>query len=174
MPRTITAPPALARNASLACALLLAAGSAPAQEPAAGVDEGAVQYRQKLMSGVGADMGAIGDIMKYGLPLTAHVAAHARSLSAHADLVAAAFERKVVDGPTDAKPEIWARPDEFAEKTRAMKAEADRLATIAADPAATPAAIGQQVKALGKSCGECHDSFRKPKEESYKRAGGGA
>jgi len=29
-----------------------------------------------------------------------------------------------------------------------------------------------QMKATGKSCGGCHDSFRKPKEESFKRKAG--
>jgi cytochrome c556 len=28
--------------------------------------------------------------------------------------------------------------------------------------------LGARVKALGKSCGGCHETFRKPKEESYK------
>ena len=31
------------------------------------------------------------------------------------------------------------------------------------------AAIGAGTKALGKTCGGCHRTFRKPKEESYKR-----
>lgn len=160
----------------LAClslaAALLAAASAGAQ-PEAGLDEGALRYRQKVMSAVGADMGAIGDIMKYGLPLpSSHVAAHAQSIARHADLAVAAFERKVIEGPTDARPEIWEQPERFREKMQAMKAKADELAAIAGDPAATPADVGQRVKALGESCGSCHDSFRKPKEESYKRAGG--
>lgn len=156
--------------AALATALFTAVTSSA--QPEAGADEGAIQYRQKVMSAVGADMGAIGDIMKYGLPFPTHVVAHAQSLSKHADLAAAAFERKVVEGPTDAKPEVWEKPDLFLEKLRAMKAEADQLAEVAARSEATPAEIGARVKALGDSCGNCHKTFRKPKEESYKRAGG--
>jgi len=155
-----------------AAALFIAVASNA--QPEAGADEGAIQYRQKVMSAVGADMGAIGDIMKYGLPFPAHVAAHAQSLSKHADLAAAAFERKVVEGPTDAKPEVWDEHDRFLEKLRAMKAEADQLAQVAANASATPAEVGARVKALGDACGNCHKTFRKPKEESYKRAGGGA
>jgi cytochrome c556 len=158
--------------AAPAAALLVAVTSSA--QPETGADEGAIQYRQKVMSAVGADMGAIGDIMKYGLPFPTHVVAHAQSLAKHADLAAAAFERKVVEGPTDAKPEVWEKHDLFLEKLRAMKAEADELARIAADGEATPAAVGAQVKALGDSCGNCHKTFRKPKEESYKRAGAGA
>lgn len=157
--------------AALALSVLLAASPSRAQAPATS-DEGTLAYRQKLMSGVGADMGAIGDILKYGLPLQSHIVAHAQMLSQRADLVAAAFERNVSDGPTDAEPEIWTKPDDFRQMTQDMKAEADKLAEIAASGDA--AAIGRQVKALGGACGSCHDSFRKPKEESYKRAGGGS
>jgi cytochrome c556 len=145
---------------------LLASTAAFAQ---GGSEEGTIKYRQKVMSGVGANMGAIGDILKYGLPQTGQIAAHADLIARHADLVAAAFERDVSAGPTDAKPEIWRQPDEFREKTAAMKTEAQKLAEIAAG--GNPAAIGGQMKALGDTCGGCHESFRKPKEESYKRAG---
>lgn len=148
-------------------------GVSPAHAQAPGAsDEGTLKYRQKLMSGVGADMGAIGDILKYGLPLQRDIAVYAQMLSKRAGLIPAAFERNVSAGPTDAKPEIWTKPDEFREKTQALKTEADKLAQIAAGGDAS--AIGPQVKALGKACGGCHDAFRKPKEESYKRAGGGA
>ncbi len=157
--------------AALALSLLLGASPARSQAPTPS-DEGTLKYRQKLMSGVGADMGAIGDILKYGLPLQSHIVAHAQMLSQRSDLVAAAFEFNVSEGPTDAKPEIWAKPDEFRQKTQDMKTEADKLAEIAAS--GDTAAIGRQVKALGGACGGCHDSFRKPKEESYKRASGGS
>lgn len=161
------------RLACLALAAALLVPLATAAQTDAGADGGALRYRQKVMSAVGADMGAIGDLMKYGLPFPpAHVAAHARSIASHAELAVAAFERKVVEGPTDAKPEVWEQPDRFREKMDAMKAEAEKLATLAGGEGATPAAIGAQVKALGESCGSCHDAFRKPKEESYKRAGG--
>lgn len=160
------------RPAGIALVLVLAAPAVAGAQPAAASDEGTIQYRQKVMSAVGADMGAIGDILKYGLPFQSALVAHAQSLSKHADLAAAAFERKVVAGPTDAKPAVWDEPERFLEKMRAMKAAADELAEIAADSEATPAAIGTRVKALGDSCGDCHKVFRKPKEESYKRASG--
>ena len=139
---------------------------------AQGSDEVTFKYRPKVMSGVGADMGAIGDILKYGLSVEGGIAAHADLLARRADLIAAAFERNVSTGATDAKAEIWAKPDEFREKTAAMQTEAQKLADIA--DGGDPAAVGKQVKALGDSCGGCHKSFRKPKEESYKRVGAGS
>jgi cytochrome c556 len=161
----------MCRRSNLTLALALAYLVSPAAFAQVS-DEGTIKYRQKVMSGVGAEMGAIGDILKYGLPIEGGIAAHARLLAEHADLIAAAFERDVSTGATDAKAEIWQKPDEFREKTAALKTEAQMLAEIA--KSGDGAAIGKQVKALGDSCGSCHKSFRKPKEESYKRAGAGS
>jgi cytochrome c556 len=153
----------------LAAALLIA-GAASAQD-AAKADEGAIKYRQSLMESVGGDMASISNIMKYGLPLTGNIVVHAEGLAAHAKLISAAFERKVSAGRTDAEPAIWEKADEFKEKTKAFETETAKLVEVA--KTADPAALGLQMKATGKSCGGCHDSFRKPKEESFKRKGGG-
>ena len=123
------------------------------------------------MESVGGDMAAIANIMKYGLPLSANVVTHAEGLASHAKLVRSAFERKVTSGPNDAEPAIWEKVDEFKEKTQAFETETAKLVDVA--KAGDPAALGVQMKATGKSCGGCHDSFRKPKEESFKRKGGG-
>lgn len=157
-------------TACLALAVALPTAAALAQSGASS-NEGTIKYRQQVMSAVGADMAAISDIMKYGLPFPTHVVVHAQAISRHADLAAAAFERPVTAGPTDAKPEIWERPDEFLKKLKAMKARADELADIASNSESTQADIGGRVKALGDACGNCHESFRKPKEQSYKRPG---
>jgi cytochrome c556 len=125
-----------------------------------------VKYRQKVMSGIGADMGAISDILKNGLPFTANVAVHADSIEESASLIASAFEKKVTEGATDAKPEIWQKPDEFKDAIAALEDAADQLEDVAdtGDHETVTAAY----KELGKACGGCHKPFRKPKEESYK------
>ena len=148
----------------LGLSFALAAGMAM---PASAADDQAyVKYRQKVMSGVGADMGAISDILKNGLPFTASIALHAERLEDAASLIPTAFEKRVVDGPTDAKPEIWEKPEEFLEAIRALADAADDLEDAASDGDA--AEIQTAFKALGKACGGCHKPFRKPKEESYK------
>lgn len=156
---------------SLVVTLAFAAGAARAQTADPKADEAALKYRQSLMEAIGGDMAAIGDILKYRMNLPGHVAAHADSMASHAKLISAAFERKVTAGPTDAEPAIWEKPDEFAQKVKDFETESAKLAEVARG--SDPAALGAQVKAVGKSCGGCHDSFRKPKEESFKRKGGG-
>lgn len=164
----------IALTTGIAAALLVTAigvaGAASAQD-AAKADEGAIKYRQSLMESVGGDMASIGNIMKYGLPLSGNVVVHAEGLASHAKLIRSAFERKVTAGKTDAEPAIWAKADEFKEKTKAFETETAKLVEVA--KTLDPAALGLQMKATGKACGACHDNFRKPKEESFKRKGGG-
>lgn len=145
----------------LALSLLGAGHEAAEADPAIG-------YRQKLMENVGANMGAVADILKHGLPLLENVPAHARNLERSAAIAPAAFRAEVADGPTDAKPGIWQDFAAFEAAARKMGEEAGRLAEVA--EGGDRAAIGAQLKALGQACRGCHEDFRKPKEESYKRA----
>lgn len=153
----------------VAAALVFGAGAAHAQADAAKADEGALKYRQSLMETVGGNMASIANLMKYGLVMPGHAAVHAEGLAASAKLVTAAFERKVIDGPTDSEPAIWEQPEEWKKAVAAFETETAKLAEVA--KGGDPAALGAQLKATGKSCGSCHDSFRKPKEESYHRNG---
>ncbi len=140
------------------------AGFAAAEEH--GEDDPIVGYRQLVMSSIGANMGAIGDIMKNRLALPGAVANHAEQMADAAALVAPAFKKEVHTGATDAKPEIWANWAEFEAAIAKFEEAARGLA--AADASGDPTALGPAMKTLGQSCGGCHDDFRKPKEESYK------
>ena len=61
-------------------------------------------------------------------------------------------------------------PTGFAKAIAAFQAEADAFAATA--QTGDMAQIGKGMQSLGKTCGGCHDNFRKPKEESYMRDGG--
>ena len=126
-----------------------------------------VKYRQTVMAIVGGNMGAMGGIMKNRLDLPGHVAVHASELAEIAQLIGPAFKKNVATDATDAKPEIWQDWAKF-EAAIADFEEAARNLEIAA-AGSDPSAVGPAMKALGKTCGDCHDAFRKPKEESFKR-----
>lgn len=130
-----------------------------------------VKYRQTLMSNVGSNMGAIGDILKNGLMLPGHVAVHANLLAESAQLIGPAFKKNVATELTDAKPEIWEDWAKFEAAIADFEKAARDLA--AAAEGNDMAAVGSATKALGKSCGGCHKPFRKPKEESYHRKNSG-
>jgi cytochrome c556 len=129
-------------------------------------NEAFVQYRQKVMMSNGANMGAIGDILKYKLPFQSNITAHAEEIQRMSILIPDAFKKDVADGKTDAKPEIWKEWDKFTTAANDMGREAAELAKVA--QSGNMEAISAQVKKLGDACGACHKPFRKPKEESYK------
>ncbi|MBW2423897.1 MAG: cytochrome c [Deltaproteobacteria bacterium] len=149
----------------LSAVLVLASATSVGADAPADADP-AIQYRHKLMEAIGSNMAAIADIMKYGLDLPGHVENHARQLEKSAALIAGAFKAKVVEGPTDAKPEIWQDWAKFEQAIADYEKAAGAFASAAAG--SDGEAIGAAMKGLGKSCSGCHKSFRKPKEESYK------
>ena len=122
------------------------------------VNDGSLDESDKL--------GAIGDILKNGLPMMSNIGVHARALAESSLLIAPAFEKNISAGATDAKPEIWQQADKFNQSIDEMREAALQLAA-AIDEGNTDQ-LGDRVKALGRTCGSCHKSFRKPKEESYK------
>ena len=126
-----------------------------------------VKYRQTVMSVIGGNMGAMADIMKNRLDLPGHVAVHAMELAEMAQLIGPAFKKNVATDATDAKPEIWQDWAKFESAITDFEEAARNLEVAAAG--SDPSAVGPAMKALGKSCGGCHDAFRKPKEESFKR-----
>lgn len=119
------------------------------------------------MQSIGANIGAISDVLKHSLPYEQNIEAHANQMNRAAALIPSAFEENKSDGLTDAKPEIWEQWEEFEENAGALEGATATLAEVAAGGDA--AAVGAQVKKVGEACKQCHDDFRKPEEESYKQ-----
>jgi cytochrome c556 len=131
-------------------------------------DEMVVQYRQKVMAGHGNNISSIGDIMKNKLPHAAtQISMHAKILAEYSGLIEGAYEKKVSAGATDSKPEIWQNWDDFLAKAKALGEASTKLSEVAqgGDIRATMT----QVQAVGDTCSGCHNAYRKPEEESYKR-----
>jgi cytochrome c556 len=151
------------RTIGVGAAALFLAVTALADES----DEAIIAYRQKVMMANGANMGAIGDILKFKLPYEKDIAGHARALSINAKMIPTAFEKPVSAGKTDAKPEIWKDFDDYKKDANKLVATSDKLAKIA--EGGDMKAVMAQVKEVGNACQHCHEEFRKPKEQSYKR-----
>jgi cytochrome c556 len=126
-----------------------------------------VEYRQTVMSIIGGNMGAMGDIMKNRLVLPGHVAVHAGQIAVMTQLIAPAFKKNIATDATDAKPEIWQDWAKFEAAIVDLEEAARNLAAVSRG--SDPAAVKPAMKALGKGCGGCHESFRRPKEESFRR-----
>src|SRR5262249_28268925 len=76
-------------------------------------DDAYVQYRQKVMQSNGANLGAIGDILKNKLPYQSNIQVHAQEIQRMSTLIANVFKKEVTAGKTDAKPEIWKEWNKF-------------------------------------------------------------
>jgi cytochrome c556 len=143
----------------VALALIGAAGVVLAQ----GAEEGAPDYREKIMSINGASMGAIGDILKFKLPGgTEHIAAHAETIHRESQLIAKAFETQAMSDESRALPTVWQQWDKFVAAADNLGEASAKLAEVA--KGGDQGAIMAQVKVVGQACGNCHDTFRKPNE----------
>lgn len=131
--------------------------------PAAFADDaGEVKYRQSVMKAVGGHMGALAGIINKGTANTADLQLHADGMAALAGISGNVFPKGSDFGETDALPVIWEKADDFA---TAMKMFQDSATTMAAaaksgDMAQAGAAFGE----LGKSCKNCHETFREKKQ----------
>jgi cytochrome c556 len=147
---------AAAPNEQTAAAAAPANGSAPAANAAE-----SIRTRQTHYKNIGKAMKGISDELKKDAPAVATIQTHAATINGLAPQVQGWFP----DGSgseaglkTEAKAEIWAKPEEF-------KASAAKFVTAAAAfhqtaQAGDLAAIRTGVKNLGGSCKGCHDQFR--------------
>ncbi len=102
---------------------------------------------------------AIGSVLKGEVSFGAYVLAHAQAIKAISEMVGDLFPESSAAGDSGAKPDIWQRPEEFKAAYENYKAQAAKLAEVAAS--GDLGAIGAQLGNLGKSCGGCHKPFRK-------------
>ncbi len=121
-----------------------------------------VDYRETYFEGLSKHMKAIGMVVKGKVARPADLAGHAQAIAAVSDHLTGLFPAGT--GPdavptTEALPAVWTDPDGFKAKAAAFSEKAKAFAAIAAkgDLEASKAAFF----AVGKACGDCHDTFRK-------------
>ncbi|MCR9174567.1 MAG: cytochrome c [Alphaproteobacteria bacterium] len=90
------------------------------------------------------------------------VQAAAESVAAFAAKIPDLFPEGTGGGETRAKDEIWSDWQGFVAAAEANEQAALKLASAAESGVASDIAAAQ--KALGESCGACHDKYRLPKK----------
>ena len=120
--------------------------------------EGMIKYRKNVMKSTGGHMGAIIDILKNGLPLTAHIVDHARSINQNNKMTLSMFPKGSGLGDTKAKLAIWENWAKFESAANASVRESAKLAKVA--ESGDMGAFAKQVRATGKTCRSCHKTFR--------------
>ncbi|NKF21221.1 c-type cytochrome [Solimonas marina] len=127
--------------------------------------EAAIKTRHDGFKQIGGAMKKIGDTLKSGGSLNPELTEAAHTMNQEAVKIKDWFPAG--SGPesglkTGAKPEIWEKPDEFAQKRDALVTEVGKL-TAAAD-AGDAAGFAEQVPAVGQACKSCHEEFRNKDE----------
>jgi cytochrome c556 len=124
-------------------------------------DQDVIDYRKHVMDTLQAQTAALGMIMSGAIP-DDNVVAHLDIIAATAATALKSFEPRVEGG--DAKPEVWARWDDFSAR---MNQFAERTATMArtAHEQGKDEALLLAMDAL--TCKQCHDVYRvkRPKGE---------
>jgi len=139
-------------------ATAVAAEEAPSADQQAAT---ATANRQAVFKLLGVSMGPIIGMAR-GAPFDAAVAERsARRIAVLATMIPERFtamDTRKFTVPTEALPVIWEQPDDFAQKAKALEDAANTFAGLAAggDKATTLGGL----RALGGTCGNCHDSYR--------------
>jgi cytochrome c556 len=148
------------RSAALATVLLLtASGSAPAHEHSPA--ERAIEYRQSVYHVIAWNLAPMGAAMKGTAPYDKDAFALAASrIAALAPMLPEGFPAgSYVAGKTDAKPELWQQPTEFARLMKDLASRSAALAEIA--KTGDLEKIRPAFNDLTKACKACHETFRK-------------
>jgi cytochrome c556 len=120
--------------------------------------------RHENMEKIGDATKAASRTLKSGTPDLAVIRSSAATIAGLAPEVPSWFPAGTGPdvGKTEAKAEIWQKPDDFAAKTRAFQQAA--LAFDAAAKAGEMPAVQARFADLGKTCKGCHDLYREEDE----------
>lgn len=147
------------------CVLLATAVSAQEAPTADQQAATATANRQAVFKLLGVSMGPIIGMAR-GAPFDAALAErNARRIAVLATMIPEQFtamDTRKFAVNTEALPVIWEQPDDFAQKAKALEDAANTFAGVAAggDQAATLGGL----RALGGTCGNCHDTYRVDEE----------
>lgn len=122
--------------------------------------EDSIAYRQGVYKIMGWNMGPLAGMVRGDRPYDkAAFAKHADNLAAVAPMALEGFGPGTDKGAkTSAKPEIWAKMDDFKAKMDKMNAEAVKLAAVAKTGSLDD--IKKQFGATGATCKACHDDYK--------------
>ena len=116
------------------------------------------EYRQLLMGGIRAHLGASGMIVNGATSNDGHLLAHAEGLNDLAQALPDAFQEGTGGEGSDALPAIWENPADFQSKLEAFQvAAAGFLAAVqSGDDSSYADAFGE----VRGTCRGCHTDYR--------------
>ncbi len=137
--------------------LVVAAVSGTAQAQA--TPEDAKEYRETIMSALGAHVSAISKHVRGLVEDNGFLGDHAQALAMTAAELGYVFPAGSNVDDSEALPAIWEQPEEFAKAVTAAEQATAALAEVAST--GDQRAIGLALRDVGASCRGCHDKFRR-------------
>ncbi len=126
---------------------------------------GVMKERMEMMKGMGDAMKTMGAMFKgqadYDPAIVAEKAAY---LADHASKIPDLTPEGSGEDPSEALPIIWQEWDGYVESSELLATEGAKLVDIANNGAEERAAKVQFAK-VSKTCGTCHEKYRKPKDD---------
>ncbi|MGH1483082.1 MAG: c-type cytochrome [Geminicoccales bacterium] len=127
--------------------------------------KGVMKERMEIMKGMGDALKTMGAMFKgqadYDPTVIAEKAAY---LAEHARNIPELTPENSNDHPSEALPIIWQEWDGYVESAELLAVEGGKLVEIANNGAEERAAKIQFAK-VSKTCGTCHEKYRKPKDD---------
>ena len=150
---------------ALSLSLAVAAGGTTSLVYAHSGAKGMVKECMEMMKGMGDAMKTMGAMFKGEAPFEpAVVAEKAALLAKHAKMIADMTPEGSNDHPSEALPIIWQEWDDYVASATKLADEGEKLVDVASNGAELAETRAQFIN-VSKTCGTCHDRFRKPKEE---------
>ncbi|WP_417793976.1 c-type cytochrome [Terasakiella pusilla] len=124
---------------------------------------GVVKERMDLMSAIGKNMKSVASIVKGDAKFDpTAIEASAKSMAEHSTKINDLFPKGSLEKPTEALPSIWEDWGRFAQLSKDLETEANKLAEVAIS--GDKRAIMMQFAQTGKVCSTCHTNFRIKKD----------
>ncbi|TYK66958.1 cytochrome c [Colwellia echini] len=124
--------------------------------------ESATELRQSIFKLLGSNMGALGAMAKGKIPLDAAVVETNSTRINQLSLMIADYTRvdtSKFDVKTEALAKIWQEPEHFSKDINNLTVASSAL--MVAAKSGDEGAIKKAIGGVGKTCGGCHDDFKK-------------
>ena len=150
-------------TALTACALILSTNIALADVAKSEKQaKGATELRQSTFTLIRANMGTLGGMAKGKIPFDAKIVERNATRIHQLSFMIADYTKTDTSGfkvKSDALPKVWTERAAFEKRIDDLTVASEKLVKISTsgDEAAIKAAIG----GVGKTCGGCHDDFKK-------------